>query len=202
MKTIGRRETLVIAAATMIAVVLAGWFLLIKPASSKVNSLKKQGAAQQQDNNSLQTQITILRSAKKKLPQEQSELAKLAQKVPPSVQLPSLLRQMQKAAVDSGVKLNGITPTLPAPLAGADGIDAVGVTLVVAGGYSEVEAFDSALESISRAFLVSSFTLSDGAAGTSPGTATEAPVTATFIGRVLLRAPSAGTSAPTTSTLG
>ena len=101
----------------VLAVLLAGWFLLIKPASSEdLEEAGRRAAAGQQPEPSDADHDPAIRE--EKLPQEQSELAKLAQKVPDR-QLPSLLRQMQYAAVDSGVKLNGITPTLPAPLAGA-----------------------------------------------------------------------------------
>jgi Tfp pilus assembly protein PilO len=205
-KAIGRRETVVIGIVLMILVIVAGWFLLVKPTSSKVSQLKRQAADQQQTNEATRNQIAVLEGQKKQLPADEAELAKLAQRVPANVELPSLLRQMQQAAGDSGVTLVGITPTQPAPLTGANGIDAVGVTLVVTGGYAEVEEFDSTLENLSRAFLVSGFTLAgtSGASGTAASTPTggsnagsDKTVSATFNGRVLLRsATTPSTSSP------
>lgn len=205
MRTIGRRETVAIGVVAMILVIVAGWFLLIKPTSSKVSGLKKQAQQQQQDNDALQTEIAVLQSAKKKLPQDIAELNKLTQRVPQSVELPTLLRQMQQIATDSGVTLKGITPTQPSALPGAQGIDAVGISIVVGGGYAEIEQLDSSLESLSRAFLVSGLALTSGgpsgAAGSSTSSAASATsssdpsdlITATLTGRVLLRAPGANT---------
>jgi Tfp pilus assembly protein PilO len=206
-QSIGRRETVAIGVVAMILVIVAGWFLLIKPTSAKVASLKKQTQQQQQDNDAVRTQISVLQADKKKLPQEAAELATLAQRVPPSVQLPTLLREMQQLAKDAGVELKGITPTQPAPLTGAQGIDAVGITLIVSGGYAEIEQLDTGLESLSRAFLVSGLALSSGSGsqGSQPGSASSSStstsdssgglITATFTGRILLRAPGSQTPA-------
>jgi type IV pilus assembly protein PilO len=207
-KSIGRRETVVIGVLVMVLVIVAGWFFLIKPTSSKVSNLKKQAAEQEQTNEATRNQIAVLEGQKKQLPADEAELSKLAQRVPSSVELPSLLRQMQQAAEDSGVTLVGITPTQPAPLTGANGIDAVGITLVVKGGYAEVEEFDSTLENLSRAFLVSGFTFAStsGSGGsstsTSPGSSadeSDKTVNATFNGRVLLRSASSSATSSTPS---
>ena len=105
---------------------------------------------------------------------------------------------------DAGVTLNGITPTAATPLAGAEGISSVGITLVVTGGYAEVEEFDHALEGLSRAFLVSGFSLTQSTEDTS-GSSTDTDVatadqtvSATLNGRILVS--TLGNGTPTTST--
>ncbi len=206
MKTLGRRESVALGIVLMIVVIAAGWFFLVKPASAKVSDLKAQATEQENTNDATRTQIAALQAAKKKLPQEQAELAQLTQKVPSTVQLPNLLRAIQDLATTAGVTLNGITPTAATPLSGADGISSVGITLVVTGGYAEVEEFDHSLEGLSRAFLVSGFSLTQstdssgaGPTGTSTDTVTaDQTVSATLNGRILVSTLTSG--APTTST--
>jgi Tfp pilus assembly protein PilO len=181
MKSLGRRATIAIAAVACLAVLAGGWFLLIKPARSSIAATKAQTTQQRSDNDSSRLQLQSMRSIAKNLPAEKAELAVLSQRVPSQVALPALLRSMQALAKASGVAITGITPTTPTALTNAPGIATVGITLIVTGGYAEIEQFDSALEGLQRTFLVSGFTLTGGA--TSGGTTT---ITANFNGRVLV----------------
>ncbi|HEX4018353.1 MAG TPA: type 4a pilus biogenesis protein PilO [Frankiaceae bacterium] len=204
MKSLGRRATIAIAAVACLAVLAGGWFLLVKPVRSDISKVKAQTAQQQQDNDSARLQLSSMRAIAKNLPAEKAELAVLSQRVPSQVELPSILRSMQALAKASGVTLLGITPTVPAPLAGAPGISTVGVSLNVSGGYAEIEQFDSALEGLQRTFLVSGFTLTGGgstpgAAGTPSATSSTSSITANLTGRVLVRTPAATSTASTTA---
>jgi Tfp pilus assembly protein PilO len=197
MKSIGRRATIIIAAVAGVAVLLGGYFLLVKPVSSDISKVKAQTSQQKSDNDSSRLQLQSMQSIAKNLPAEKAQLAVLSQRVPSQVQLPALLRSMQALAKASGVTLNSITPTVPTPLASAPGIATVGITLSVTGGYAEIEQFDSALEGLQRTFLVSGFSLtagggSAGAASGSSSTSTSSSattvttITASFTGQVLV----------------
>jgi len=195
MKSLGRRATIVIAAVACLAVLAGGWFLLIKPARASIAATKAQTHQQQDDNASSRLQLQTMRSIAKNLPAEKAELAVLSRRVPSQVQLPALLRSMQALAKASGVAITGITPTTPTPLTNAPGIATVNITLIVTGGYAEIEQFDSALEGLQRTFLVSGFTLTG---GSSTGGTTS--ITASFNGRVLVHTTTTAATTGTTST--
>jgi Tfp pilus assembly protein PilO len=196
MKSFGRRATIAVAAVACLAVLVGGWFLLIKPTRASISKTKAETAQQQQDNQSAELQLQTMRSIAKNLPAEKAELAALQKKVPNQVELPTILRSMQFLAITSGVKLVSITPTSPTPLDNAPGIASVTVQLGISGGYAEIEQFDSALEGLQRTFLVTGFTFTGGAVGSgssSSGSATTpsstngpVSITASLTGRVLV----------------
>ena len=159
MKSLGRNATIAIGVIACLAVLLAGWFVLVNPVRSETSKVKADTTAQTESNDTLRLKIQAMRSIAKNLPAEQAELATLSQRVPDQVELPGLLRSIQAAAEQTGVQFNGITPSQPTPLTDAPGISAVTINLDVAGGYAELEEFDSALEALKRTFLISGFTM-------------------------------------------
>lgn len=194
MKSLGIRGTIAIGAVMCLAVLVAGWFLLVQPVKADISKTKADTATQQQDNDALQAKVATMRGIAKQLPAEQAELATLTQRVPDSVELAALLRSIQGLADDTGVSLDGFAPTAPAALPEAPGISTVSVALNVKGGYAELEQFDTELEALQRTFLVSGFTMT-GAGVATDSSATQ--ITAAFTGRVLVHTPATATAATT-----
>jgi Tfp pilus assembly protein PilO len=201
--TLGRRGIFAVGAVVGVIVLVAGWLLLVSPARSDISKTKAAAATQSHDNDSARIQLATMRGIAKNLPQEQAELALLNQRVPNAAQLPALLRQIRAAADSSGVSLDNLTPTVPAPLTDAPGISAVSISMEVTGGYADVEQFDDALESLKRTFLVSGFTMTGGASAagsgstgsTSTSTSTDAnQITTAFSGQVLLNSAATATT--------
>ncbi len=180
-----------------VALLVAGWFLLVQPVKADISKTKAATATQQQDNDGTRAKVATMRDIAKKLPAEQSELATLSERVPDQVELAALLRSVQSLADGTGVSLEGFTPSPPAPLDSAPGVSTVGVQLNVKGGYAEIEQFDTELEALKRTFLVSQFTMT--AAGIATGSSA-AEITAAFTGRVLVH--TAPTSAASSGTAG
>ncbi len=202
MKAIGRTQSVAIAAILVAVVLAGGWLGLVKPAKTQVNGLKTQAQSQESTNSTLALQLAVLKDLAKKLPQQQAELARIKTKVPDQVQLATLLRQLVVSAKDSGISLTAFTPTAPAALTGAPGINYVDLVLTFSGGYAQVEQFDTTLESLSRTLMVKDFSLGSAAAtaGTGGSTTTGSAastdtVSATFNGRVLVRDASAASTA-------
>jgi Tfp pilus assembly protein PilO len=194
--TLGRRGIVIIGAVVGVVVLVAGWFLMVAPVRSDISKTKAATAAQTEQNDGLSLTLATMRSIAKKLPQEQAELAVLNKRVPDQVMIPSLLRAIQTAATATGVDLTSLVPGQPAALAGAPGISSVSITLAVTGGYAEVEQFDSSLEALQRTYLVSGFTLSGGgAAADSTTAATQATLSATLNGQVLVHTATATATA-------
>ena len=110
------------------AVLAAGWFLLVSPKRADADALGQQAASQVTANSTLQTQLAVLKSQAKNLPQQQAQLAKVAAKIPDNPAEPALIRALDSAATAAGVELVSISPSLPTAAA------APAVTVPVAPG--------------------------------------------------------------------
>lgn len=173
----------------VLAVLAAGWFLLVSPKRSEAADVRAQVTAQQATNHGLDAQLAVLKAQAKALPAQQAQLAAVAAKIPDNPALPSLVRSLSKAAADAGVELFSLQPTTPlaekgsaaaappvastpvapgaAPAAPASTVSigqlqSMTLSLNVVGGYFQVESFLDKLENLTRAFKVTTLALSPG----------------------------------------
>jgi Tfp pilus assembly protein PilO len=192
------RQWGLLTAVACLAVLAAGWFLLVKPQHAKAASLRQQAQSIQTSNQSLQLQVNQLRQQQQGLPAQQKKLAQIAAKVPNNPALPALIRQLSTAADAAGVNLVSLAPgqpTLVQATAGATHLPAsatgsaaagsgaassttptatlasIPLALNVQGSYYNLEQFFSNVEGLNRAMLVTGFALVPG------GSATGAPST-------------------------
>src|SRR4051794_35206143 len=101
-------------AGTVVAALLilvAGWFVLISPAKSSVAEVKTEADAQEATNQQLQNKLDQLKAAQADLPAQEARLAEIRAQLPESPYLPSLVRQVDKLATESGVVLVTIAQT-------------------------------------------------------------------------------------------
>ena len=101
------------------AVLAAGWFLLISPKKAEAADLVAQTATQEATNDGLRTQLEVLKAQAKDLPKKQAELARVQAKIPDNPALPTLIRALTSAASASGVELVSVTPGAPVAVAAA-----------------------------------------------------------------------------------
>jgi Tfp pilus assembly protein PilO len=178
-----------------LAVLAAGWFLLVSPKRSEASEAQLAADAQVTANSALRTQIEVLKAQAKNLPKEQAKLAAVAAKLPSNRAMPALIRALTTAAEDAGVELvtlapgatvvaapaaaaapvapaagaEGAAPAAPvagaAPAAAAGQLGSIPVTLNVVGGYFQVQQFLANLEDLKRAIR---FTAVNLAPGTNP----------------------------------
>jgi type IV pilus assembly protein PilO len=175
----------------VIAVLAAGWFLLVSPKRSEAADVRVKVAAEQSKDSQLQTQLAMLKTLAKNLPQQQAKLAAVAAKIPDNPALPALIRGLSAAADSAGVELTSLAPGTPAPVAPATPaasaptvpgkpaapaagsaaaagtavagtLQAIPLTVNVVGSYFQVEQFFDQVESLTRAFKVTGFTLGQG----------------------------------------
>ncbi|HTW19060.1 MAG TPA: type 4a pilus biogenesis protein PilO [Mycobacteriales bacterium] len=224
------RQWTVFTAIAVLAVLVVGWFLLVKPQNSKVSTLKSQAATQQSSNAVLQSQIASLESEQRQLPQQQAALQKFASEVPPNASEPMLIRQLSAAAAGAGVDLVSITPGAPTVVSGtsttsggttslapatstANQLVQLPVSLAITGTFPNVESFFQALEKLRRSTLVTNWSLcpDPAVAGSSGSVSCALPATPSTdvlppnaIGGTLsayvFYSPPAGTSTTTTPT--
>jgi Tfp pilus assembly protein PilO len=169
------RQWSVFTAVAVVVVLLAGWFLLVKPQSSKTSTLKAQASTQEQANQLLVTTIAQLQAEERQLPQQQQALQKFATQVPNNAAEPTIIRQLSAAAAGAGVDLVSMTPGSPTlvtasgTVPGSTSLGAAPSTsgqliqlplsLGITGTYPNVESFFQSLEKLPRALLVTSWSL-------------------------------------------
>jgi Tfp pilus assembly protein PilO len=192
-----------IAGAVVLALaLLAGtWFLLVSPKRTEAADLQAQAESQQATNQSLETELALLKQQKKDLPEQQAALAGLRTQVPQTQALPSLVRLLDQAAEKSGVDFTTLSPTAAVPVMSAPGavesadgvlppeqLAAVNSDIVVNGGYFEIVKFVNALENLERYVLVTNMTIveSDSSGEEAGASENAGDLTATLSSRVFL----------------
>lgn len=118
------KQWVALSAVGVLAILAAGWFLLVSPKRGEAAKVRADVATQQGTNSSLQTQLAMLKAQAKTLPQQQATLARVAAKIPDNPALPALIRALSKAADDVGVELVSMAPG--APTAAAPGAATAG----------------------------------------------------------------------------
>jgi Tfp pilus assembly protein PilO len=150
------RQWLALGGAAVLAVLGLGWFLVISPTRGEAAELVAQTEQQQAQTAMLTSQLHVLRAQAAELPAQQARLGELQEELPETAALPDLIRLLTVAADETGVELSSMAPS--ASVASGD-IAEVPFTLVVEGGYFNLEQFLGALEDLPRAFVVGSFSL-------------------------------------------
>ncbi|MCA1822801.1 MAG: type 4a pilus biogenesis protein PilO [Frankia sp.] len=216
------RQQILLTVLVIVAILAAGWFLLVTPKKNDVARVRAEVTTQEQANRVLQSDIQRLREQAKGLPAQQARLAEIIRRIPGNPALPALIRAMSDAAGAAGVDLVSLAPgpavlvaapaaPVVAPTAGAVGLGGsptagglalaqIPVSFVVTGGYFQIEQFFSNVEALQRSMIVGSVTLAPG--GTSgSANALRTALTASVGGRVFMTAaapapPPAATPAP------
>src|SRR4051812_38555883 len=167
------RQWSILTAVGVVAIFVAGWFLLVSPQRSSAADLHTQATTQQQANSTLQTNVNQLEAQKRGLPEQQRLLEQIATKVPGSPALPVLIRQLTSAAETAGVDLVSLAPSAPSVVASTSAATTVPtgapatlaqipLKIQVTGSYFNVESFFREVEHLSRAMLVVTFDLGPG----------------------------------------
>jgi hypothetical protein len=131
---INGRLALILALAGLLILVLAGWFVLVSPQSSKAASLDTQiGDAN--------VQLAVTQSFMRSPAAQQSvaDFRRLRRAIPDDVEMSEILRQLAWASRVSGVRIESITPSQPVPSTGA--AQAVPIALSVKGRYFRLAKF-------------------------------------------------------------
>jgi Tfp pilus assembly protein PilO len=130
---LSKRTALAIAAVGVLAIVLVGWFALVSPQRSKASELDgKIGESR----TALQLADSLTRGGQQR--QTAAEARVLVRAMPNETQMSQVLRQLSSAAKSSRVRVNSVTPSAAAPLAG---YEAVPMSVVVEGRYLGIANF-------------------------------------------------------------
>ena len=114
------------------AVALIGWFAFVSPQHTKASSLDRQIA-------DAKTQLAVAKAGEYSGPKGSGATAVvLSRAMPQQVAMPTVLRQLQRAATRSGVRLDSVTPQAATT---QSGYNAVPMDVLVNGRYFGVQRF-------------------------------------------------------------
>ena len=156
---------------------VVAWLLLISPRRSQAADLSDQEQTTLQQNSQLQTRIEELKAQSAQLATYRSQLSGILQQLPPTAQMPQLVRDLSSLAEASGVSLDTVTPsgattlTVPGTSGGAStakptGVVQIPMALIVHGDYFQTMAFLQKLQTqLTRAFLITGAAVAPGSSG-------------------------------------
>jgi Tfp pilus assembly protein PilO len=154
-----------------VAVLAAGWFLLVSPQQGNAADLGTQADAAIAHNAVTQTQIAGLQKEFANLPQLQSQVAKIRTRIPASPNEAALLRALSDAARTAGVTLSAVRAQPPVaivatgsagasaaagtnPLATPGQVSQIPLSIDIVGGFANTRLFLNAVEGMQREMLV------------------------------------------------
>jgi len=157
---VNRRGPVVVAVAFAVAALIAIFFFVL-PKKSAVSKARAELAATQSKEQSLQLQLARLEEAKQEAPQTQQALNGLKVKIPPSADIPGLIRIIADVADETAMNLAQLSPGA-ATVDGSGKFAVIPLALNVEGDYFSLQQFLIKLESLPRAMKVTSMQISTG----------------------------------------
>jgi Tfp pilus assembly protein PilO len=166
-------------AVVIVLLVLAGYFLLIKPKYDEADAVRGQTETSDVRLITLRRRLAELKEQRSKLAEFKSTLKTNQAALPADSGVPDFLRQLQASSDQVGVSVNGMSVNVPEPVpaAGSPTVYALPITVAVEGPADHLEEFVSQLQDVQpRAVLIESANLSpkggdDSADSTSAGAA-------------------------------
>jgi Tfp pilus assembly protein PilO len=155
-----RRPALI---AGLVGVVLAIALVvgLILPKANQVRAKQSQVEQAAQEESTLQVQLQTLEAAAKEAPRDRKRLKRLQKQVPPTADLPGLIRLLNSTSDEAGVDFLTVAPGQPT-LAGSGTYSTVPVQITVVGGFFAVDQYLFLLEELSRVSRIDTLSLTPG----------------------------------------
>jgi Tfp pilus assembly protein PilO len=163
----------IIAAAVAVALAVIAVVVLVLPKMGQVSDTKDQLEQAKVQEDSLRATLQSLQDAEASAPQTKQEIQQLDNQVPPTADLPALIRLLRQAADSAAVDFFTVTPGTPA----ADTTGSFSVipsSITVTGKYFSLDEFLFRLETLPRAAKVTNVSItpagetSEGATGGTP----------------------------------
>ena len=158
-----RRGPLVAAGASVLAAVVVVVALLL-PRAGAVNQRQKDLDQARQQQGQLQAELQQLQQARHDARKVEHELAELQTRIPPTADLPALIRFLQAAADQSAVDFVSISPANPVNNPGQQ-ISTIPTQVSAAGTFFSMEEFLFKLETLPRAVKVTQIQVGPGPNG-------------------------------------
>ena len=164
------RKLAAVAGVGAVLVVVAWFFFLWKPQTTKLHAIRAKEHTQQAQIGLLHASLASLQQQKHNEGVEKEALGALTALVPSSPDLSAALRELSSAAASSHVKLTSVSPSPPASYAGTTGTAApagaqpLPLTMAASGTYAQLKAFVVDLDRLPRLFVIQTIQISGGSA--------------------------------------
>jgi outer membrane murein-binding lipoprotein Lpp len=124
--TMSDRDKKILMVIAPLIVVLAYWFMLFSPKREEASTAAAELETVQAQLSEAEAQATTVRAAKTNFARDYAAVVALGKAIPTSVDMPSLLVQLEQASHGTGIKLAGVTMGARAPMTSAPGGVALG----------------------------------------------------------------------------
>src|SRR3954452_24970275 len=115
----------------LLLVLLVGWFLLVSPQRSKA-------AALDGDINDSRTELTLAQALLNRTGEREADLARFRKAMPSEFPQSAILRELDAASREAGVRLNSVTPQAATPVGS---YSTVPIAITIEGGYGNIRRF-------------------------------------------------------------
>ena len=143
---------------------LMAFVVVLRPQAAKVADTRQQTAAQEQRESELQLKLRQLQALEQKAGDLEDRARRADVAVPDGPELDQFVLQVQEAARKSAIDWLSVNPGAPTTMAQA-GVQEIGVSMNLTGGYFQVQDFVTRLEALGRAVKISQVSLSPGPNG-------------------------------------
>jgi Tfp pilus assembly protein PilO len=154
----------ILAAVVSIVVAILVLVGLVLPKASAVHKKQDELTAAQQQETDLRNQLTQLQALRDKARRVKRHLRKLQTRIPPTADLPGLIRFLQNAADASAVDFMSVSPGNPISTPGQP-VSTISTQITSAGTFFAVEEFLFKLETLPRAVKVTQLQVGPGPNG-------------------------------------
>jgi Tfp pilus assembly protein PilO len=173
----GRRAPL-IAGLGVAAIAIVAIMFLVVPKMGEVGDVQLELEQAQDEEIRLEAQLRALQDAQAAAPETERQIELLEDQIPPTADLPALIRLLQSAADRAAVDFFAFTPASPA--ADASGrFSTITSSITVTGGYFSIDEFLFLLETLPRAAKGVSISVAPGGGGEATATSSSLTLVAT-----------------------
>lgn len=154
----GRRAVIVAGAGAGVLAVLLVLFLVL-PKMAEVTEARQELEDTKAEQQTLSVQLNALRQARDEAPENEAAIREVDGMVPPTADLPGVLRLLRNAAADAGVQVLTLTPNVPTTAESGE-FSSISVSASGDGSYFALVKYLHEIETLPRAATVQSVDLS------------------------------------------
>ncbi|MCE5190179.1 MAG: type 4a pilus biogenesis protein PilO [Actinomycetia bacterium] len=163
MNRLSAQTQMIVAGVIIVVIAVAGLFLGILPVFDKTRQMDARISALDGQIMTENAVVASRQSAKAQAAQTEVDLIKIANQVPESPELPSLIINLQDTANQAGLVFAQITPQTPAAVLGADGqplgYSSIQIEVKVEGQWADIIQYVRTLSKYTRGIRVKSVAL-------------------------------------------
>jgi Tfp pilus assembly protein PilO len=165
---VDNRRAPLIAGVVVVVLAILMVLLLVLPKSHEVSEAQGTLDDTRRQGQVLESRKQALEDAKAQAPQARKTIAEVDRKIPPVADEPGLILLLQNAAIDAGIDLVSLSPANPT-FDATTNLSTIDVSVSATGTYFDVTEYMYQIETLPRAALVTSVSLSPGAGSASSG---------------------------------